>query len=90
MSILHGSESTPHFSMMIKESKPWLQGAIDFQKFPLRWWLRNLWSTGGASTLRARGNLGDAEDFDKFCKNVMEKPFETHSTFYLTFPFYVS
>ena len=50
-------------------STPWLQGAGDFRKFSVRVvGLGNFWSSGeGAAP------LGGAEDFDKFCKNVIEK-----------------
>ena len=49
-------------------------GAGDFRKFSVRGGLGNFWSAGGGYPFRCGlQNLGGAEDFDKFCKNVKEK-----------------
>ena len=43
-----------------------------FVNFPLGG-LENFWHTGWAGPLGGLKNLGGAEDFDEFCKNVIEK-----------------
>ena len=50
--------------MSIVSTPPGCRGAGDFQKFSAGEGLENFWSAGGLSLL--------AEDFDKFCKNVIE------------------
>ena len=56
--------------------RPWLQGGlVIFRNLPLGGGLGNFWSAGGGATPLGGGlqNLGGAEDFDNFCKNVIQK-----------------
>ena len=52
------------------------EGLVIFGKFPLRGVLGNLWAAGGGAGPLGGGlqNLGGgAEDFDEFCKNVIDR-----------------
>ena len=53
---------------------PGSRDAADCWKFSVKkGGLGIFWSTGGAGPLGGAPNLGGAEEFDEFCKNLMEK-----------------